>query len=1707
MLQLKFNFQIIAIAFACCFPSFLWAQLTTINNPSLQDELFFTKNNLDSKKNAAPSMENKQFQTANVASRSAAITINGGGVYCSGQTATLNVNGASSGTSIYWNTGDSTASISVSTSGKYWATTSNPSANTDTVTVIFADYQYNNVIWPTDNSGSGTALNGIASNCSTTKVFPGSNSITNYDVYSFYNAHDTTICVTAAAQTLCGNSQSYSVYNPIMVAAYLNYYNPSNGGLNYLADIGNSPLPFGTFGFSVPAKTSFDVMVYNVYPGYYCGGYSLYVDIPRVKDIIKTTGFLCKNNLVATAQPTASTYLWSNGATTQSINISSVGTYHCSVTYSNNCMEIDSVIVNDSFNPNVSNDVTINCINTDATLTASGGFSYLWSNGATTNSITVAPTFSRFYTVTITNIVGCSQIKSINVYVNNTPPLASITTDRVVVTCTNPSATLTATGGIKYEWNNGETTSAITVTPSAGSVNYTVTVTGVSGCTATSNQIIVVNKDIPTGMMPPNQTLGCGDTITTVSVTSVFPTNSSFLWNTGETTTTISVSYDSIAYVRYCTVTITGTNGCSLAQSSTVVFFDFNPNTIEDVTINCNSVATLSAQDYIYHFYLWNTGETTSSITVSPSSSQTYTVTITNSSGCSQIRSAKVFVNKVTPLANITTDRVVVTCTNPSATLTASGGIKYEWSNGATTSAITVSPSAGSVNYTVTVTGVSGCTATANQIIIVNKNVPVGNISANQNLWCGDTATTVTVSMYYPPNSSFLWNTGDTTNSIRVIYDSIPILKTYTVTLTNTNGCTSTRSSYVSFSDFNPKAIDDVTIDCKNTSAILTAQNGSNFQYLWNTGETTASITVSPSFSQTYTVTITHFFHQNCPQIRSAKVHVNKVSPLANITTNRVVVTCTNPSATLTATGGVKYEWNNGATTNAITVSPSAGSVNYTVTVTGVSGCTATANQIIIVNKDVPIATMPANQTLVCGDTITTVAVTHYSPNSSFLWNSGETTSSIIVNYDSVAYTRTCTVTITGVNGCSRSLSCTATFYDFNPKAIDDVTIDCKNTTATLTAQNDSYFQYLWNTGETTASITVSPSFSQTYTVTITDIFGHGCSQIRSAKVFVNKVTPLANITTDRVVVTCTNPSATLTATGGVKYEWNNGETTNAITVSPSAGSVNYTVTITGVSGCTATANQIIIVNKDVPLANAGPDVTIGCGTTSATLTASGGVSYLWNDGQTTASITVSPTTMKTYGVTVTGTNGCFTADYVNVFFNSNPPIANAGPDVTLGCGTTSATLTAVGGIGYLWSDGQTTASITVSPTMTKNYSVTVTAGNNCSAIDDVNVFVHNAPPIVSITTDRVVVTCTNPSATLTATGGVKYEWNNGETTNAITVSPSAGSVNYTVTVTNSGNCTATANQIIIANKNVPLANAGSDVTIGCTTPSVTLTASGGVSYLWNIGQTTASITVNPTMNKTYGVTVTGANGCFTADYVNVFYVPCSSRMNAKLFFQQMDINSLLMDSYLSTIANFPLNDPYNIAPLNTIFEHKNNQNPPPIPTSVMARTGADAIVDWVFIELRQGTNNGTTVAFTKAALLQRNGELVNSDGNKPLVFPNVPSGQYYVAIRHRNHLGFRTAQTHFLSNVPIELNFTNNSVNLFGSSPFILLNNNIRAMRAGDANSDGSIDAFDSIQWESENGLFDDYSKNSDYNLDGSIDAFDAVIWEFNNGTFEELD
>jgi len=125
---------------------------------------------------------------------------------------------------------------------------------------------------------------------------------------------------------------------------------------------------------------------------------------------------------------------------------------------------------------------------------------------------------------------------------------------------------------------------------------------------------------------------------------------------------------------------------------------------------------------------------------------------------------------------------------------------------------------------------------------------------------------------------------------------------------------------------------------------------------------------------------------------------------------------------------------------------------------------------------------------------------------------------------------------------------------------------------------------------------------------------------------------------------------------------------------------------------------------------------------------------------------------------------------------------------------------------------------------------------------------------------------------------------------------------------------------------------------------------------------------------------------------------------------------------------------------------------------SVFNTTGTDAIIDWVWVELRDATDN-TSVIAAQSALLQRDGDIVSVDGSTGVGF-NVDSRNYYIALKHRNHLGIMSANTFALNSSETTVDFTDGSIVTFGSNAQTSagMPSGTMAMWAGNVNDDAVV-------------------------------------------------
>ena len=544
----------------------------------------------------------------------------------------------------------------------------------------------------------------------------------------------------------------------------------------------------------------------------------------------------------------------------------------------------------------------------------------------------------------------------------------------------------------------------------------------------------------------------------------------------------------------------------------------------------------------------------------------------------------------------------------------------------------------------------------------------------------------------------------------------------------------------------------DVTI-CNGENTTLVATGGTS--YLWNTGETTASIIASPSSTTTYTVTVT-----NGSESDSHDVIVTVNEP-PSVNAGSDVSICSGETVTLSASGEGNFLWSTGETTSSITVSPTN---TTTYTVTASNTCTDDATDEVIVNVTPGVnLTLSSNVDICLGENITLTA----QSNGNLLWSTGETTSSITVNP-----TTSTTYSVTSSLGdCSKTDEVLVTVNQ--PPSVNagsDVSI-CSGETVTLSASGEGNF--LWSTGETTSSITVSPTNTTTYTVTASNT----CTDDATDEVIVN-VTPGVNLTLSSNVDICLGENITLTAQSNGNLLWSTGETTSSITVNPTT-STTYSVT-SSLGDCSKTDEVLVTVNQP-PSVNAGSDVSI-CSGETVTLSASGDGTFLWSTGETASSITVSPTNTTTY--TVTASNSCAddATDQIIVTVNDLPTVSVSN-DITIENGS-STVLTASGDGNFLWSTGETTSSITVSPSITTTYSVTLTSQQGCSETNSIEVIVTNNSTTVTADAGPDQDVCLDASVELTASGGDSYLWSTGETTPSITVSPTE-TTTYTVTVSN----------------------------------------------------------------------------------------------------------------------------------------------------------------------------------------------------------------------------------------------------------------------------------------------------------------------------------
>ncbi len=895
------------------------------------------------------------------------------------------------------------------------------------------------------------------------------------------------------------------------------------------------------------------------------------------------------------------TYFWSNGNTNNTVTVGG-GTYTVTVFDSGGNTASVGVVVGvapDNINPLIYN------LPSNINVTASDGVCphpVSWSAPLASDNCSVISLTSNYQPgdlfpsgttqvkYTATDAAGNKDVKSFNVVVTSKPLVLAQNPAFTIPKACNGTTQLHAyplaygtgiwsvqSGSGTFADVNDPNTMVTNASTSTNIYRWNFT----NGTCTTAYDSVIVTDTCHATITASGDTTFCSGNSVTLSAS----TGTSYLWSTGATTQAITAS------VMGTYTVIIGISGGGTTDAS--VLITVLPLPVPSITIPsilCEQTAfSLSASGG--SSYLWSTGSTAVSINQTINSAATYTITVTAANGCTASTSAVITPNSK-PTPNIS--GATSFCPGSSTTLDAGSGYTfYNWSNGASTQTFSVNTVG---TFTVTVTNSNGCSGTANVTTTLNPNL-APSISGGLSI-CAGSSTTLDVGNGY---TSYNWSNGATTQTI-----SVSAATTYTVTVTNANGCTGSVSAVI-----NLETVPPVFAACP----VATIDLGCNPVTLPNAA---AAVIAAGSVSDNCTV--------------ASVIAVSNGITGSCTKTETYTVTATD-NAGNTAQCSVTYHWKDDTQIPVITAAnsnsnigsnPSGAAIEAALgTATALDNCDGNLTSSLSVITGAPVNTSGSNWTVTriwnvtdaCTNAAIQVSVTvNYSLSSQF------TVSALITNV-------LCKGNKTGA--------------------------------ITVTVSGGSNVSYLWSNGKTTASLT--NVFARKFKLTVTDIY--------QTKVFKFTVTEpatgilLTGTTKNPKCNTGATGTATVAVSGGsspYSYLWTNGQTNS--TATGLAGGA-YIVTVTDGGACTRSMTFMVVAPAALSVSLAATNPTVALPNSGQIIaTVSGGTPnyvYLWNTSPLKTTATITGLKAGAYMVKVTDKNTCTTTASV-ALTNTPARFANA---------------------------------------------------------------------------------------------------------------------------------------------------------------------------------------------------------------------------------------------------------------------------------------------------------------------------------------------------------------------------------------------------------------------------------------------------------------
>ena len=797
-----------------------------------------------------------------------------------------------------------------------------------------------------------------------------------------------------------------------------------------------------------------------------------------------------------------------------------------------------------------------------------------------------------------------------------------------------------------------------------------------------------------------------------------------------------------------------------------------------------------------------------SAATASNLAAGTYTVTATDSKGCTGTK--QIIITEPAAILTATTSQTNVLCnagTTGSATATPAGGTgpyTYSWAPSGGSAATASNLAAGT--YTVTIKDANLCTIT--KTVTITEPTALTATTTQTNVLCKSATTGSATVTPTGGTGAYTYSWAPSGGSAATA--SNLAAGTYTVTIKDANLCTITKTITITEpANALTATTTQTNVLCTSAttgSATVTPAGGTGaYTYSWAPSGGSAA-TASNLAAGTYTVTIKDA--NLCTITKTVTITEPATALTATTTQSNVLCTsATTGSATVTAAGGTgayTYSWAPSGGSAATASNLAAGT--YTVTIKDANLCTITKTVTITEPANALTATTTQTNVLCTSATTGSATVTPAGGTGAYTYSWAPSGGSAATASNLAAGTYT--VTIKDANLCTITKTVTITEPANALTATTTQTnVACNAGTtgsATVTAAGGTgAYTYSWAPSGGSAA-TASNLAAGTYTVTIKD--ANLCTITKT--VTITEPTALT-ATTTQTNVACnagTTGSATVTPAGGTgayTYSWAPSGGSAATASNLAAGT--YTVTIKDANLCTITKTVTITEPTALTATTTQTNVACNAGTTgSATVTAAGGTgayTYSWAPSGGSAA-TASNLAAGTYTVTIKDANLCTITKTVTITEPTALTATTTQTNVACNAGATgSATVTAAGGTGaytYSWAPSGGSAA-TASNLAAGTYTVTIKDANLCTITKTVTI---TEPTVLTATTSQTNVGCggdNTGSATITVSGGTPgytYLWSPSGGTAATANALVAGT--YTVTATDANSCTITKTVTII---------------------------------------------------------------------------------------------------------------------------------------------------------------------------------------------------------------------------------------------------------------------------------------------------------------------